>query len=253
MVVAAIVVPASALVGTLVAGFGLIFASGFAVGQILRRKQERIKIPRPLANRPGVVIATPQQAPPADHQTLEDVSAQPAGQRARPGHLPRSVWAIFGLVIIAPVVVATVLASTSPPPSPPPPTMTQLTEDQLDPGDCLTGSTLGLGTGSPWPYLVTAVPCTRRHLAEVFFAGNLWPVSVAYPGDNTIADQGYARCASAFRAYDGTWDFESKFTIDYIAPDNAIWPSGDRLLVCMAYKPPQPGVPMNYSIKGSHR
>lgn len=45
VVVAATVVPASALTGTALAGIGLIFASGVAAGQILRRKQKRVKIP----------------------------------------------------------------------------------------------------------------------------------------------------------------------------------------------------------------
>ncbi len=46
-VAAAAVVPARALTGTLLAGSGLIYASGLAVGQMLRRKHERIKSPRP--------------------------------------------------------------------------------------------------------------------------------------------------------------------------------------------------------------
>jgi DivIVA domain-containing protein len=75
----------------------------------------------------------------------------------------------------------------------------QLTEDQLQPGDCLRGSNLGLGSGGTWPDYVTAVPCTQQHLAEVFFAGNAWPQSLtAYPGDNVISDQGSARCNTAF-------------------------------------------------------
>jgi hypothetical protein len=50
--------------------------------------------------------------------------------------------------------------------------------------DCLTGSDLGLGTGGTWPDLVTVMPCTQRHTAEVFFAENAWPQSMAYSGNN---------------------------------------------------------------------
>jgi len=41
---------------------------------------------------------------------------------------------------------------------------------------------------------------------------------------------------------------------DYVIPDSTTWPSGDRFMVCVAYKPASTGsgaVPLNYSIKGS--
>jgi hypothetical protein len=198
------------------------------------------------------VIAAYQQAPSVSQETPYDASAPPVDWQAGPGHLPRTVWAIFGLVIIVSVVIGAVASSTSSrsAAAPAPPT-SQLTVDQLRPGNCLTGSNLGLGTGSPWPDLVAAVPCTHRHLAEVFFAGNAWPQSLTtYPGDNAINNQAYNSCFTKFTGYDGIAQPASNFSIDEIAPSGGSdWASGDRLLVCLAYE----GIPVNYSIKGSHR
>jgi hypothetical protein len=126
----------------------------------------------------------------------------------------------------------------------------QLTVDQLQAGDCLTGSNLGLGTSSPWPDQVTAVPCTQLHLAEVFFAGNAWPQSpTKYPGTNAIKHQSDDRCNLAFGAYDGAPDSFSIFTFDEIVPTPASdWASGDRRLVCLAYSGT---TSVNFSIKRS--
>ena len=136
-----------------------------------------------------------------------------------------------------------------------PPSTNQLTADHLRPGDCLAGSNMGLGASSPWPYYVTPVACTKPHIAEVFFAGNIWPRSLDYPGDSAVASQSDARCDIAFADYDGTDQSQSAFTYDDIAPYSSDWPSGDRLLVCVAYKSTSQypgGAPVNYSIKGSH-
>jgi DivIVA domain-containing protein len=139
--------------------------------------------------------------------------------------------------------------STSAPP--------QLTVDQLQPGDCLRGSDIGLGTDSAWPSLVTAVPCTQQHVAEVFFAGNAWPQSLAaYPGDDAVNNTADDRCDAAFAAYDGTTPDESAFTYDFITPDSSTWPDGDRSLICVAHESTSQypdGAAVNYSIKGSGR
>ena len=135
------------------------------------------------------------------------------------------------------------------------PTPWQASADELQAGDCLTGSDLGLGTNDAWPDVVTVVPCTQRHIAEVFFAGNAWPQSQAYPGDNAIYTQADNRCNTAFAAYDGTASDNSVFTYDYISPSGSDdWASGDRLLVCVAYDATSQypgGAPVNYSIRGS--
>jgi Septum formation len=111
---------------------------------------------------------------------------------------------------------------------------------------------MGLGTSSPWPGLFPAVPCTQRHLAEVFFAGNVWPQSqTTYPGDNAVNGESNTRCLAAFVAYDGIDGSVSSFTFDAIAPSGGSdWASGDREVVWVAY---EPGTSVRYSIKGSDR
>ena len=94
------------------------------------------------------------------------------------------------------------------------------------------------------------MPCAQRHLAEVFFAGRVWPQPLAYPGNNATADQGYARCVAAFTAYDGFSPDASLFRIAYVVPDNVSWSSGDRGVLCVAY---EPGVSVAHSIRGSNR
>jgi hypothetical protein len=187
-----------------------------------------------------MAVATRQQAPLADQETVQDA---PAGLQAAPDKSRRNALIMVGVVLVALAAVIAAMAFTSS-------SARQLTEDQLQPGDCLTGSNLGLGSGGDWPAEVTAVPCTQRHLAEVFFAGNAWPQSLtSYPGFNTASDRGYARCLTAFTAYDGIGNSASAFMIYSIVPADANdWGSGDRELVCVAY---QQGVPVDYSIKGS--
>jgi len=193
----------------------------------------------------GAFVGTGRRRPTPlpGEEVPQDASHQPGGQRAGRRYLRWGPLAIFGLGLVA-AVVATLIGTV--------PALTgHLSEGQLRPGDCLTGSNLGLGSGNSWPW-PTAVPCTGQHLAEVFFSRNAWPQSLAaYPGDNAISDQGWARCLTAFRAYDGIDNSISEFTIDYIAPyGTSDWASGDRQVVCMAYRP---GIPVTYSIKGSNK
>jgi hypothetical protein len=105
-----------------------------------------------------------------------------------------------------------------------------------------------LDTNGPWPGVVAVVPCTRPHLAEVFFAGNVWPQSLAYPGDNEVNRQANNRCDTALDAYVGRPDYPVTFTDRAILPGSAAWLSGDRLVICVAYK--ASFAPVNYSIKG---
>ena len=187
---------------------------------------------------PFARLATPTVKPPS-----LPVDAT-TSQQAEPGDSPWGPLVVVGVAIALVAAITAIAAFKSPPP--------QLTEEQLKPGDCLQGSNLRLGAGGTWPTLVTAVPCTQRHVAEVFFAGNVWPKSLtAYPGYNAISTQGYERCLTAFSAYDGIDSVESVFKIAYIAPlPTTDWVTGNRLVVCVAYKP---GVPVDYSIKGSRR
>jgi DivIVA domain-containing protein len=188
-------------------------------------------------------------APRAGQDAAQGVLHQPGGLRARRRYLRWGPPAIFGVGLAA-AVMTTLVAWV--------PSLTgHLGAAQFRPGDCLTGAALGLGSGRTWPYMVAAVPCTDLHLAEVFFAGNAWPASpTAYPGYNTISDQGYARCLTAFSAYDGTDTSASAFSIYYIIPYSDNWASGNRRLVCMAYHPSfqdPSGSLVDYSIKGTSR
>lgn len=184
----------------------------------------------------------------------ESVHRQTAGQGPGPSSR-RNAWinAGLGLVLLASTVVLAASISADRPSSP----ANQATEDQLRSGDCLTGSNLGLDTNSPWPDSVTVVPCTKQHVAEVFFSGNAWPQSQAYPGDNAVDNQADDRCNTAFTAYDGTTSDNSVFTYDTVDPGPADdWASGDRWLVCIAYDSTSQypgGAPVDYSIKDSNR
>lgn len=125
------------------------------------------------------------------------------------------------------------------------PSTDQLTIYQLKTGDCLQGS--DLANFNQWNGPFAAVPCTQPHTAEVFFAGNGWPRSLAYPGDQAVFDDGYARCLTAFSAYDGIDSASSAFGVMSSTPDSSTWPGGDRRVVCFATTL----VPVDYSIRGS--
>jgi hypothetical protein len=177
---------------------------------------------------------------------------KPTDQRAGPRLSRRSTWVMaLTLVVVVGVAFAIGLAATPPPQRQL--TGHQLQYDQLRPGDCLTGSNMALGTGGQWPELVTAVPCTRTHLAEVYFAANYWPQSLTtYPGYKAVFNQALDRCLLAFNAYDGIPSSLSSFSIVYMAPPGSSdWASGDRRVVCVAY--PTGRTPVKYSIKGSYQ
>jgi DivIVA domain-containing protein len=124
-----------------------------------------------------------------------------------------------------------------------------LTVYQLQTGECLQtwGETLGSFNDGNGPF--TAVPCHQPHTAEVFFAGNAWPQSLAYPGDQAIYNDGYVRCDTAFSAYDGIDSWLSAFTVVPSTPDSSTWPGGDRWLVCLATEYGS----VDYSIRGSRQ
>jgi hypothetical protein len=171
--------------------------------------------------------------------------ADPATGQA--GHSSSRRWLLIlaaAGVVVAIAVAVVIAASTS--------SSSPLTWDQVQTGDCLQGSNLGLDTDNPWPDNVTKVPCTQQHIAEVFFAGNVWPQSLKYPGDNAVSNQADDHCASTFTAYDGIASDSSEFTYKYFQPGNTTWTSGDRAMECIAYKPTDQypgGAPVDYSIK----
>jgi hypothetical protein len=199
--------------------------------------------------------------------------AMPGRQRRR----PRWLLPVGAAAAIVVVVVALVLglgsgsshktnagSSTSPtlgqshrasPTATPTPTVGNLQLAQLRVGDCLTGANLDLNKNTPWPKLSEAVPCTRGHTAEVFYANNdFWAKNGSYPGDKAIKDNATAECDSAFASYVGIAYSKSIYVWTDIVPDSSTWPTGDRALHCVAYYATnaQPaGVTMNASIKGT--
>jgi Septum formation len=193
----------------------------------------------------GVTVAR-QRAPEAGQVVLEDA---PSAQRAGSGSSRRRalVLAGAGLVVLAAATVV-IVAAVSSVPSTSVSSARHLAEGQLRPGDCVRGSSLGLDTSGPWPGVVTVVPCTEQHLAEVFFASNVWPQSLAYPGNNEVTRQAVNRCDTALDAYVGRPDHLAAFTDRAIYPGSTVWPSGDRLVMCVAYR--ADFQPVDYSIKG---
>jgi tetratricopeptide (TPR) repeat protein len=268
-VITAAVTPAGALPLTIYAPFALIVTSPLIARAILRRMDsktgrdvthDRAVSARCLEcgamNAEGTEVCARCGSPTA--LQLPVAASPAAAQPAGPGGSSRGLLIVLGMTAGL-VLVSVLIAGLVPLPSSTSPTAAtgQLAEDQLQPGDCLRGSNMGLGSGSDWPDLVTAVSCTQAHIAEVFFASDAWPQSLVYPGDNTVSDQGDARCLTAFSAYDGIDNSSSAFTFDDITPSGGDdWDSGDRWLVCVAYESTGQypgGAPVDYSIKGSGR
>ena len=223
-----------------------------------------------LCVRCGAPVA--QRSTPADTGAGWSVDLIPAehglgGQRTQPGSR-RNVLIGVGLAVLTTVIVAIAVTNSRAPytssassrssvPSRSSASGFLVASEELQAGYCLTGSDLGLGTNGYWPDEFTVVPCTQPHIAEVFYAGNAWPQSQAYPGYNRLDSQADDRCGAAFAAYDGTTSDKSVFTYDYIDPDDDYnWVSGDRWLACIAYESTSQypgGAPVDYSIKGNNR
>lgn len=127
-------------------------------------------------------------------------------------------------------------ARTSSPERMPAPAPQPLLIDQLQPGDCLQGPP-DVNTAKWWPYVVTAVPCTEKHLAEVYFSSaNYWPGTMAFPGHARIAHQAKTECRKEFRAYNGVPSSASVYSFRDLFPwDRVNWSFGDRGLLCTAY------------------
>ncbi len=205
----------------------------------------------------GAPVLGARQEHSAEPEPVQDSPLEPVGQQGAREHVQRELLVMAGIGLVGLVVIIVVIAAGNSRrqltihQSRRGVSQRQLTIDQLRTGDCLTGSDLGLGTSNPWPYQFASVRCTQPHLAEVIFVGNAWPQSLkTYPGVDTIYAEAEARCWDALSAYDGTVYWKSSFVVDEIVPGGgADWGSGDRSLVCVAYK----GAPVNYSIKGSRK
>jgi DivIVA domain-containing protein len=170
--------------------------------------------------------------------------ARPAGPGGPSQRLLNTV-VVIALLIVGGILAGAIIHSRYSASSVPP--TDQLTVYQLRTGDCLRDS--GLVNFNQGNGLFTAARCTARHTSEVFFAGNAWPRSLAYPGDQAIHHDGYVRCDAAFSAYDGIGSSSSAFTVVSSTPDRNTWSAGDRWLVCFATEFRS----VDYSIRGSGR
>jgi Protein kinase domain/Septum formation len=206
----------------------------------------------------------PGEQRPGEHRR----GRRPAGRRR-----PRWLWAAGAAVVCAAVVAGLVASlgsrnapasagsgsspagSTAAPGPEGTPTTGDLAVTEFRVGDCLTGPDMQLNTTNPWPKLTAAVPCSRPHTAEVFFAdNNFWSAHSPFPGASAIDNDSSAACNNAFRSYVGVALANSIYTWTNIIPDAATWPIGDRGLHCIAYyaTPRQPtGVKLTGSIKDS--
>jgi hypothetical protein len=241
---------------------GLLTAAAAALLIVIVRAVTHGPVGRePVAAQPGSV---PQAWPTAAGAAYPG-PAWGAGDGRRTG--VSAGYALSGLAVAAVTAVAAALywlpsaatPATAPRPTPTPtssstPGARYLTVDQLRAGNCLQGPP-DVNTSSTWPDLVTAVPCTKEHLAEVFFAGNYWRAGSAFPGNAVIYHQAQVECRKAFHVYDGIAYSSSSYAYGYVSPQGRPdWNSGDRLLLCVAYlwtNQHPGGEPLYASIKGS--
>jgi hypothetical protein len=123
-------------------------------------------------------------------------------------------------------------------------------------GYCLAGQNLPLNTTHQWPGTVHVVPCGHPHIAEVYYSSNYWPADLAYPGGRVKLRLATLKCRAVFRSYIGIPYPQSIFAWRSISPDRSEWVSGDRHLICVAYKPTKKypaGAPLHASIRGSNK
>ncbi|MFC0037525.1 septum formation family protein [Actinomadura rayongensis] len=92
------------------------------------------------------------------------------------------------------------------------------------------------------------VSCSVRHDAEVFFTGDVWARSAAYPGNAVVVRDAERRCRRAFETYVGVRFTRSMFDDRYWFPSRESWDRDrDRQVVCVAYY----DLPVNYSVAGT--
>jgi hypothetical protein len=213
----------------------------------------------PVAAQPG---PAPQDGMTGPGPVYPQVPAYDGG-----GHLAAGVgYALSALaVIVAAALTATAIYGQSITTRPgaartsaaaPAPAVQQVSPGQLRTGDCIQGPA-DINTASAWPDMISLTPCTKKHLAEVFYSANYWPAAMAFPGNHAINKQSEAKCLRAFSAYDGSLYQESQYSYYYGNPQGRQdWNSGDRLLTCIAffYRHGSPrGKPMYASIRGSNQ
>jgi hypothetical protein len=115
--------------------------------------------------------------------------------------------------------------------------------DQLRVGDCLTqlpkGSTLTL----------PVVPCTRRHLGEVYDVHALG--DGAYPGDAQVDRLSQGRCRKTLPTFVRAPAGRTGYDIDFLLPNKQTWAAGDSRVICILSDPH--GHRLTYDAKGKGR
>jgi hypothetical protein len=59
----------------------------------------------------------------------------------------------------------------------------------------------------------------------------------AYPGDHALTAQAESQCERSFSSYVGIPWSKSEFDFNHVDPSADTWSSGDRQLVCIAFRP----------------
>ncbi|MFI0479738.1 septum formation family protein [Actinomadura sp. 9N215] len=100
------------------------------------------------------------------------------------------------------------------------------------------------------PLYAEITSCAKGHVGEVFYAGNLWPASTPFPGQDEVENMTAVKCQTEFHKYTGISHLDSELKGHVWHPNATLWARGDRRVVCLGYHPKQS---LNYSIKGLRR
>ncbi|HEY5519718.1 MAG TPA: septum formation family protein [Candidatus Limnocylindrales bacterium] len=77
-----------------------------------------------------------------------------------------------------------------------------------------------------------AVDCARPHSDEVFSVFD-YPNASGFPGYEQIGTVQQSRCEADFATYVGTTYDKTSYTINYDAPDEQAWATGDHQIMCL--------------------
>ena len=99
--------------------------------------------------------------------------------------------------------------------------------------------------------LVSDVPireCTKPHDNEVFHIFELTGMTDMRDA-KAVEDQVYSQCSTAYTAFVGKPYEDSTYDMNYLAPSDESWATGDREITCYIYNPE--AEQMSASMKGS--
>lgn len=100
--------------------------------------------------------------------------------------------------------------------------------NELEVGDCL--KRLSEGTH----FLVSVVPCSAPHRAEVFAKVTL--TGISYPGESVIAEEAENRCSQRLTSIADPEKLED-LNLFYFGPTRSSWEDGDRQVLCLVMDP----------------